>query len=469
MRETDMAVVVSEESHEAAVFAEKGIDIAPHRRRMKLERLDDRFKDPDDPLRMVFVTAMWLTGFDVPSLATIYLDKPMRNHGLMQTIARANRVFEGKPNGMIVDYVGLFRDLERALAIYAAGGEDGRIDLPVAPKTELVEKLRRAIAETDDWLRGLGVNLDEFGRASGFDAVALLDRTVEKILVNDETKREFFGRIEAANVLFKAILPDPAAQEFVGALRRYRDIEKKIRVLRPVADIEGVRKEVEALLDASISTEGYVIRESEETGVLDLRSLDLAKLEERFAKGRERAATEELRGAIERALKRLVELNRTRMDYQERFERLIDEYNAGARNVQTHFEELLRLARELDAEEQRAIAEGLTEEELAVFDLLTKPGPALTAKEEDRVKQVAQELLATLKRNRLVLDWRKKQAARAAVQVAITRALGTGLPGAYSNEEKRAKSEVVYQHVYDAYWGQGRSVYWTGAGGSQVE
>ena len=265
--------------------------------------------------------------------------------------------------------------------------------------------------------------------------------------------------MEAANTLFRAILPDPAAQEFEGPLKRYAAIAKKIRSLRPAADIEGVRREVEALLDKSIATEGYVIRESDESGVLDLGELDLGRLAERFATGRERAATEELRGAIERALKRLVALNRTRMDYQERFERLIEAYNAGARNVQLHFEELLRLARDLDAEEQRAVAEGLTEEELAVFDLLTKPGPALTATEEEQIKKVAKDLLAALKRNKLVLDWRKKQAARAGVQVAIRRALGSGLPGAYSAAEQREKAEVVYQHVYEAYWGQGRSVY----------
>jgi type I restriction enzyme R subunit len=168
-----------------------------------------------------------------------------------------------------------------------------------------------------------------------------------------------------------------------------------------------------------------------------------------------------MRGAIEQALKRLVELNRSRLDYQERFERLIEEYNAGARNVELQFQELLKLARELDAEDQRALAAGLTEEELAVFDLLTKPGPALTVQEEDQVKSVVQQLLASLKRNKLVLDWRKKQAARAGVQVAILRALRAGLPAPYSTEEKKAKSEIVFQHVYDAYWGQGRSIYIT--------
>src|SRR5207249_6149400 len=117
MSETDMAVVVSQSQNEVEDMNEKGLDITPHRKRTVTEDLDLKFKDPDDSLRLVFVCAMWMTGFDVPTCSTIYLDKPMRNHTLMQTIARANRVFRDKVNGLIVDYVGVFRSLQKALAI----------------------------------------------------------------------------------------------------------------------------------------------------------------------------------------------------------------------------------------------------------------------------------------------------------------------------------------------------------------
>src|SRR2546421_4934137 len=146
MDETDMAVVVSQEQNEVKKFRDKGLDILPHRRRMVREQLDEKFKDPDDPLRIVFVCAMWMTGFDVPSLSTIYLDKPMRNHTLMQTIARANRVFLDKANGLIVDYVGVFRDLQQALAIYGSGsgGGPGGGDEPRPGKGALVGTLEQA-------------------------------------------------------------------------------------------------------------------------------------------------------------------------------------------------------------------------------------------------------------------------------------------------------------------------------------
>jgi len=120
-----MAVIVSQQQNEVEHFQEKGLDIGPHRVRMVKEDMETKFKDADDPFRLVFVCAMWLTGFDSPSVSTIYLDKPMKNHTLMQTIARANRVFKDKHNGLIVDYVGVFRNLEKALAIYGSSSGGG--------------------------------------------------------------------------------------------------------------------------------------------------------------------------------------------------------------------------------------------------------------------------------------------------------------------------------------------------------
>ena len=139
MKTTDMAVVISQAQNEVAEFKAKGLDIAQHRLRMVKEDMETKFKDSDDPFRLVFVCAMWMTGFDVPSCSTIYLDKPLRNHTLMQTIARANRVFADKINGLIVDHVGVFGNLQKALAIYAGGGVGGGGRTPVEEKKALIE------------------------------------------------------------------------------------------------------------------------------------------------------------------------------------------------------------------------------------------------------------------------------------------------------------------------------------------
>ena len=190
-----MAVVVSQSQNEIADLREKEVNIIPHRKRMNDEDLDTKFKAPDDPFRIVFVCAMWMTGFDVPSCSTIYLDKPQRNHTLMQTIARANRVFGDKVNGLIVDYIGIFRDLERALAIYAEG-TDPEGSNPIRNKSELVEQLRGEIAEVKEFCANLGVDLPKIEAAEPktFERIQGIEDAVNSILINDKTKGEYLQR-----------------------------------------------------------------------------------------------------------------------------------------------------------------------------------------------------------------------------------------------------------------------------------
>jgi len=464
MRETDMAVVVSSSQNEVAEMKKKGVDILPHRQRMVKEDLDTKFKDPDDLFRLVFVCAMWMTGFDVPSCSAIYLDKPMRNHTLMQTIARANRVFKDKVNGLIVDYVGVFRNLQRALAIYGSGSGGGVKpgEEPVKAKAELVAMLKTAIAQTVQFLKEVGIDVEPIIAAKGFERVKLLDEAVDAVLVNDTTKKRFINLSNTVNRIYKAILPDPEANEFVPVCALFRAIQLKIEALQPEADVSVVMEKVEDLLDESITAKGYVIREPVtpygKKKLIDLSEIDFKALKKEFVKERRRIEIEKLRGAINSFLEKMVRLNKTRVDYLEKFQQMIDEYNQGAANLEEFFERLLKFAKELQEEEKRGISEGLSEEELAVFDLITKPEMKLTKKEEGQVKKVARELLQTLKRERLVLDWRKTQATRAAVRVAVEDKLDE-LPVAFTREIYTQKCNAVYQHIFESYYGEGRSVY----------
>jgi type I restriction enzyme R subunit len=224
MRETDMAVVVSQAQNEIADMREFGLDIAPHRKRMREEDLDERFKDPADPFRLVFVCAMWMTGFDVPSCSTIYLDRPMRNHTLMQTIARANRVFPEKENGLIVDYVGVFRHLEAALAVYASGPRGTEGSQIIEEKLALVGKLEEKIEDLVEFALHGNVDLDALACAEGFEFIALRDASIEALLVDSTTRRGYLVRADAVRRLFAAILPDPAAGKGHprGSARRVR-------------------------------------------------------------------------------------------------------------------------------------------------------------------------------------------------------------------------------------------------------
>ena len=468
MEETDMAVVVSQSQNEIDDLRAKGVDIAPHRQRMNTEDLDTKFKDPEDPFRIVFVCAMWMTGFDVPACSTIYLDKPQRNHTLMQTIARANRVFKDKVNGLIVDYIGIFRNLEKALAIYAEGTDPEAPDAegknPIRDKSELVEELRRAIAEIRDFCMNLGVDLAQIDAAETepLERIGLITAAVNRILVNDETKGDYLQRASHISRLYKAILPDPAASDFNGICTLINIIAQKIRNLTPPPpNTSDVMEQIEDLLDHSIVPTGYVIEAAggyDTDSIVDLSQIDFDHLRERFKTQHKQIEAERLRGSINRKLSELVRLNKTRMDYQERFEQIIAEYNDSAINVDEWFEQLIALAGELNAEEQRTIAERLSEEQLAVFDLLTRPEIALTEAEKDQVKAISKELLEILKREKLVLDWRQRQQSRAAVKVTVADILDE-LPERYTQEIYDQKCEVVYQHIYDCYYGNGNSVY----------
>lgn len=467
MEETDMAVVVSQGQNEIADMQARGLDIRPHRRRMVREDLEKRFKDPDDPLRLVFVCAMWTTGFDVPSCSTIYLDKPMKNHSLMQTIARANRVFPEKTNGLIVDYVGVFRNLEKALAIYAIPSVDDDGSMPVRDKAHLVGWLAEAEAEAQHFCLAIGVDLDAINAAQGAAVVGLGEEAVEQILRDEETKSAFLAHARIVNGLFKAILPDPQANRFAPIRSVLAYLADAINSLAQPVDVSRVLDQVQELLDESVAANPYLIHdprspyEADEslTGRIDLNAIDWPAVAERFAAGKKRTEVERLRAVVKAKVEELARLNPTRAEWLERFQELIEEYNAGSLNVETFFQQLLLFTQNLNGEEQRGLAEGLNDEELAIYDLLTRPAPDLTESERKDIKRMAETLLATLKRDKLVLDWRKGQRTRAAVQVEIEKELDVGLPPAYDASLFQQKADAVFAHVFDSYWDDGRSVY----------
>jgi type I restriction enzyme R subunit len=455
MKTTEMAVVISQAQNEVAEFKAKGLDIAQHRLRMVKEDMETKFKDPDDPFRLVFVCAMWMTGFDVPSCSTIYLDKPLRNHTLMQTIARANRVFADKINGLIVDYVGVFGNLKKALAIYAGGGAGGGGRTPVEEKKALIEMLKKAIIEVTEFCKERGVSVDALLQTKSLERVKALKDARDAILINDDTKKKFIALAGRTMLVYRAILPDTSASQFAWPCALFITLADMIRSLMPPVDISGVMLKIEGVLDKSIATSGYTIKE--ENKPLDLSKIDFDALRKFFKKAHKRAELERLRAAITAKLQEMMAVNRTRADFLEKFQALIDEYNAGSANVEAIYEELVKFAQKLNQEEQRHIKENLTEEELAIFDILTKPRVDISAKEERQVKKVAQDMLQTLKGEKLVLDWRKRQQSRAIVRLCINEFLDK-LPQVYTMELYQAKCEAIYQHVYDSYGGVEQTV-----------
>jgi type I restriction enzyme R subunit len=450
LEEVDMAVIVSPGQNEIEEMRRLGLDILPHRKRIVASQpgLDEKFKDPSDPLSLVFVCAMWLTGFDAPSCSTVYLDKPMRNHTLMQTIARANRVFPGKHSGVIVDYANVFESLEKALAIY---GTAGNSRTPVRDKDALVEELRSALGSLEQFCVANGVDLSAIeASTTALSRLTLVGTAADTLLAPDERRKGFLAQARLVERIYTAIKPHKRAIEFAVRMSTVTALSEKIRetTTPPTTDLSAVLQRIGEVLDRSI--EGVeMVRDP--GPAIDLSRIDFRALAAKFRNSKTKNLDlERLKAAIRAQLDRLIELNETRVDLRQKFETLIDDYNSGSLQIEQLFLELLNLSRGLTEEETRHVREQLTEEELVVFDLLTRPGPDLTTEERNEVKKVARSLLAKVQ-TVLTIDWQKTAQARARVRDAIEAELDDGLPRAYTPELFKTKAGAVFQHVYDRY------------------
>ncbi|MDO9597011.1 MAG: type I restriction endonuclease subunit R [Azoarcus sp.] len=460
---TDMAVIVSPGQNEIQQMQALGLDIEPHRKRMNLSSstgqpgLDEKFKDTDDPLRLVFVCAMWLTGFDAPSCSTVYLDKPMRNHTLMQAIARANRVFPGKHSGVIVDYANVFASLEKALAIYGAG-KDGKS--PVKDKQQLVEELRTSVVGATAFCAAHKVMLTEIEAtaAGSMERLSCIQDGMNALISPDPLRSDFFAHERLVSTLYRAVKPDPSALEFASRVACLTTLAEAIRAtLNPnPPDISKVMGQINVLLDGSIT--GHEIRQSGPPA-LDLSKINFEALAQRFKESKHKNTDlEVLKTAIRAQLEKMIQLNRTRADFAEKFEALIESYNAGSRSIEELFAELVTLSNSLNDEQERHVRENMSEEELVIFDILTRPAPELSAEERTEVKKAARELLTRLKAL-LVLNWRQKAAARSQLKLAIEDMLDSGLPRVYTPELYNQKCSAVFEHVYESYPERNAGVY----------
>jgi type I restriction enzyme R subunit len=457
LKSTEMALIVSPAQNEISDMQKLGLDIATHRKRMNESEpgLDERFKDSKDPLRLVFVCAMWLTGFDVPSCSTIYLDKPIRNHTLMQTIARANRVYPGKHSGVIVDYANVFASLEKALAIYGAG-KDGKS--PVKDIQKLVADLTVSLEDAKLFCQRHGVSIDGIAQLPvGLERLSELNDAVNALISPDRLRNDFQAHERLVATLYNALKPDAAAMSFTGAVSCLAAIADAIRAkLNPnPANISEVMADIGALLDLSIT--GVSMPRGEK--LLDLSKIDFDALRNKFSHVKHKNTDlEVLKAAVRVQLEHLVRLNKTRMNFQTKFEELIEAYNSGSLNIDQLFQELVALSRSMTDEEARHVRENLSEEELVIFDILTRPAPDLSTEEQAEVKKVARQLLERLK-NLLVIDWRKTRRARASVEDAIKDLLDEGLPRAYSKDSYAQKCSAVFEHFYENYPQRDLNVY----------
>lgn len=468
MKETLMAVVISEEQGEVERFRKWDLDIVPHRKLIKegfiLENgrrldLDKAFKKADHPFRIVIVCAMWLTGFDVPSLSTLYLDKPLKAHTLMQAIARANRVSEGKTNGLVVDYCGILKNLRKALATYAIGGGDGDTNggrQPAKPDDKLLEKLAEAIEMARGFLKDGGASLDDIKSLSGFEKNAAIARAKEVANKNDESRKRFEILCREVINLFRANINHADVGKYSSDKMALEALYKGLMKDRDYKDISGILKELQTEVDAAITIappEGE-IRESR---IYNIAAIDFTRLKKEFEKRPDKNTLVKcLKDAVEQRLYTALNQNPLRTDFQQHFESIVEDYNNEKDRVviEKTFDDLLNFIKKLDEEEERAVRMGLHQENLAIFDLLKKDN--LGPKDIEKIKRVSIELLDALKAERLKVElWREKEATKDAVKAMIRDFLyseDTGLPvETYTDEEVDEKTELLFGHIYAKY------------------
>ena len=458
--ETIVEIIISAAQNEVKDFAKWGFDIIPHRALMKqgFETADGKpmdveiaFKNPDHRFRVAIVCAMWLTGFDVECLSTLYVDKPMKAHTLMQAIARANRVYPGKDFGLIVDYNGMLKSLREALAQYALGDDGDRGEEIVAPVEERVQALIEAIEAAEAHLRELGFDPAPLVGSTGFARIKRLKDAVEAVYTSDKAKRRFEILARQVFVRFKALLMEPSAFAFAERHDNLEAIYRKLTERRDTADVTEILKALHRIVNEAIRTQAP--GEDQAEGLtLDLSLIDMEKLRDEFAKKVQHKATalQDIRDVVEQKLAMMLKHNPLRMDYQQKYEEIVADYNREKDRVtiEETFRRLTDLMDELDAEQKRAVEEGLNEDELALFDLLKKDD--LAKVERERVKQASRGLLASIKARLSELDrfWEKEQ-TKADVEVFILDQVYASLPTPpFTAEEKKAAAAEVYAHVW---------------------
>ncbi|MDD2830230.1 MAG: type I restriction endonuclease subunit R [Sulfuricurvum sp.] len=476
MKSVEMAVVISDPKADEERYEKAKLDIKPHIKR--LESLDQHghdieynFKDPENPLQLVFVCAMWLTGFDAPSVSTLYLDKPMKDHTLMQTIARANRVashtirgYNGqlveKKNGEIVDYYNVFRNMKKALKDYAQGEEEDEEKSPVQEKGELFKLLDDAIAQAIGFCRERNINLESILEENNtFKNIENFQSYADILLSKDEWRKSFYVYDNTVSALYEACKPEIFSQPprlMIAVMQYLRGvIDSHIEK----ADIDEVSRKIAELLDESVvvdNAEKFAIKEHQaeyqivqKGKVWDLSKIDFEKLRADFAVVQyKNIEIAEMRAFIEDKLRQMLEQNHTRIDFAQRLQEIIDKYNSGGSSTENYFDDLVKFTESMKEEDERHAREGLSEDELELYDVLKKE--KLTKAEEQKVKLAAKHLITRLKEGQpkvLVQDWWKDTQSKEIVRDTVRKVLNEDLPESYDRVIFNEKSENVFEMI----------------------
>ncbi|MHB1617759.1 MAG: type I restriction endonuclease subunit R [Metallibacterium sp.] len=421
------------------------LDWQPHiRNKPRREDLAERFRDPADPFKLVIVRDMWLTGFDCPSLTTLYIDKPMRGHGLMQAIARVNRVFKDKPGGLVVDYLGLADELKQALATYTEAGGTGRTAIDQSEAVALVrEKVEicRGLFHGFDYRRWLDP------RASGQERLALLPFALEHILALKDGKPRLLRAVADLTKAFALAVPHPdalALRDEVGFFQAVRSAlanREPDEDRRSEADLDHAIRQI---VSQAVATDAIV----DIFAAAGLKKPDISILSDDFlAEVRDmpqrNLAVELLqkliKGEIRSRGRRNVVQGRS---FTEMLEQTLRRYHNRAIETARVVEELIQIAKDVRAASQRGEQLGLTEDEVAFYDALETNDSAVKVLGDDNLRMIARELVRILRAN-VTIDWTRRETVRANLRVLVKRILRQyGYP---PDKQEKATQTVLEQ------------------------
>lgn len=454
MKDTEMCVVISQEQNEIQTFKKWDLDILPHRTKLEKRELDKEFKDSDSNFRVVFVCAMWLTGFDVKSLSCLYLDKPLKAHTLMQTIARANRVNEGKSNGLVIDYIGIVKALKKALNDYTQN-KDGKTKVdPTVDKEELIKQISKAIADADQLLSDNDYDLQELIGAEGFRKLQLLADGAEAMCSSPEIKKQYETYANEISRLVKYLdrkeLTEDFRKNIDAILAIFREMQKKRRHI----DTTDLMVEINHIINENVEIE------QAEDGLAESRQFDISQIDfdllaTEFARVRHKnLLIKDLDDLVQIRLEKMLSVNPSRIDYYDRYMQIIEEYNSeqDRSTIEKTFMELMNLAQSMSEEQQRYVREGFSsDEELSIYDLLFSEN--LSKSDIEKIKKVSVDLLSKIKERIAGMDhWTDKQETRAAVEVLIRDVLFEEIPDSMFNRLE-AYRKAIFEHIYTHYKG----------------
>ena len=453
MQETEMAVVISQEQNEIQTFKKWKLDIKYHRAKMEKRELDKEFKDSKNPLRVVFVCAMWLTGFDVKCLSCLYLDKPLKAHTLMQTIARANRVSEGKSNGLIVDYIGIVKALRKALADYTAniGGSAGTD--PTVDKEKLIAHIKDTIIKAKTFLEENDFDLQLLIDAYDFMKLSYLQEAANAVCGTIEDKKTFTAYVSELHRLMKYAdredVTGDVRKEYEALSAIYAQLQKK----RKHVNNTDLMVEINQIISSYVEIQQASIIK-EETRRFDISAIDFDILRKEFAKVKKKnLVLKDLEDVIQQKLDRLMFNNPDRINYYERYQQIINGYNSeqDRATIEKTFMDLMNLANQMNQEEQRYAREGFSsDEELSLYDMLFRED--LSKSDIKKLKEVAADLLKKIKGKIAELDhWTDKQETKAAVDNVIRDTLWAELPECYDEVSISMYRQKIYEYVYTRY------------------